>query len=92
MDPLAESLLSTAAASASATKAEAAAHADASRSGQPLLSWAELAMHAYASSRPPTSDSPTLRAARSACRDGRPARRLPAGRAAAAAAHARQPR
>ncbi|XJC73793.1 hypothetical protein ACHFCA_24670 [Delftia tsuruhatensis] len=67
MDPLAESLLSTAAASASATKAEAAAHADASRSGQPLLSWAELAMHAYASSRPPTSDSPTLRAARSAC-------------------------
>ncbi|WP_313284402.1 Mur ligase [Delftia tsuruhatensis] len=66
MDPLAESLLSTAAASASATKAEAAAHADASRSGQSLLSWAELAMHAYASSRPPTSDSPTLRAARSA--------------------------
>ncbi|TQL83141.1 Mur ligase [Delftia sp. HK171] len=66
MDPLAESLLSTAAASASATEAAAAAGADASRSGQPLLSWAELAMHAYASSRPPTSDSPTLRAARSA--------------------------
>lgn len=66
MDPLAESLLSSAAASASATKTAAAAKADAPRSGQPLLSWAELAMHVYASSRPPTSDSPTLRAARSA--------------------------
>lgn len=63
MDPLAESLLSTAAASASASRTRT------SPSGQPLLSWAELAMHVYASSRPPTSDSPTLRAARSALPD-----------------------
>lgn len=32
----------------------------------PALSWAELAMHAYAGCRPHADDSPTLRAARSA--------------------------
>ncbi len=73
MDPLAESLLSMAAASASTTEAAAAAanaaEAGTPRSGQPMLTWAELAMHVYASSRPPTSDSPTLRAARSALPD-----------------------
>ncbi|WP_336695350.1 Mur ligase [Delftia acidovorans] len=63
MDPLAESLLSSAAASASASRTAT------SPGGQPLLSWAELAMHVYAGSRPPTSDSPTLRAARSALPD-----------------------
>ncbi len=92
MDPLAESLLSMAAASASTTEAAAAAanaaEAGTPRSGQPMLTWAELAMHVYASSRPPHQRQPhAARGAQRPARHGGPACRLPAGRAAAAAGH-----